>query len=381
MESAASPLIHSIDASTLTPIVRTALQRASFQVQDWQASELGGGAGNPVSLGLFRFKGSGQDQGTRLDWSVVLKVIQSPANVGWTNMGESDDQSHWNYWRRELLAYQSGLLLTLLPAGMAAPQCYAAAELPENVAYLWLEDIVDSYDGDWPLERYALLAYQIGLLNGRYLAANSRPAISWLGNHLVRQWIDLIPWRSIPWEHPRVLQRYPRPEENPFRRMLLENERFFDSLNKLPQTISHGDTYPTNFKSRDVNGDQTQTVALDWALMGMAPVGDDLGQLVFGTQQNLKDVNPEKIEQELFERYVTGLHDSGCSLEPQQIRFGYTASAALRVGLFQLFLLGEDLRHSAAGSAQVNEEKPSPRVACFEVARAAEAYQLLEIMK
>lgn len=377
MEIDASSVPQSIDAATLTTIVRQASRRDNLQLLDWHASQLAGGAGNPVSVGLYRFAGTGQDRDERVAWSVILKIIQSPANVGWVNMGEGDDQTHWNYWKRELLIYQSGLLDTL-PKGIAAPRCYDAVELPGNVAWLWLEDIVDSYECAWPLERYALTARHLGQLNGTYLSARPLPSYPWLSTHRTQYWIALIPWQIFPWEHPRALDRYPRPEVNSFRRMLVENERFLAKLERLPKTICHGDTYPTNFMSRHLPAGRQQTVALDWALAGMAPLGDDLGQLVFGAQANLKETGRTDVDKELFESYLDGLRDSGCHFDPQRVRFGYTASAALRVGLFQLYLLSEELKQSETVTEQVAEHLAVPD--CFEVAMADEAFELLKVI-
>ena len=109
MESDIPLALREINASKLADIVRNALQREKFHIQGWRVNRLDGGAGNPVSLGLFRFEGTGVDQNEWLDWSVILKLIQSPANLGYTNFGEGDDQAHWNYWKREMMVYQSGL--------------------------------------------------------------------------------------------------------------------------------------------------------------------------------------------------------------------------------------------------------------------------------
>ena len=95
METNTSSAIQAIDATVLTPIVRQSLHRDNFQILDWHTSQLGGGAGNPVSFGLYRFEGSGQDREERIAWSVILKIIQSPANIGLTTIGEGEDQTHW----------------------------------------------------------------------------------------------------------------------------------------------------------------------------------------------------------------------------------------------------------------------------------------------
>lgn len=378
METNASSALQSIDSSILTPVVCQSVRRENLQMLDWRMSQLGGGAGNPVSVGLYRFEGSGLDQNERIVWSVILKIIQSPANVGWVNMGEGDDQSHWNYWKREPLIYRCGLL-EALPAGMSAPRCFGVVELPGNFVWLWLEDIVDSYKGSWSLDHYSLTARHLGRLNGMYASERPLPSFPWLSLDRTQAWVEGVPWRTIPWDHPRVLDRYPSPDANPFRRMLLENERFLEKLELLPKTISHGDTYPTNFKSRQSDGGQQQTVALDWALAGIAPLGDDLGQLVFGAQTNLKEIPRTDVDRELFESYLDGLRDSGCQVDPQIVRFGYTASAALRVGLFQILLLNEEISQSGAVTEQAVGKPAVPD--CFEVVMAHEAYDLLDAIR
>ena len=354
------------------------MHRETLQLQDWRVTQLGGNAGNPVSLGLFRYEGVGQDEGETVAWSVILKVLQSPANVGWQNMGEGEDQTHWNYWKRELYVYQSGLL-EVLPEGMAAPRCYGVEELPGNMALLWLEDIRDSMDGAWPLERYALAARHLGRLNGMFTSDHSIPAIPWLSLDRNRQWVTPPAiWQAIPWDHPHVLRRYPTNGANTFRRMLLENECFLSRLDHLPRTLSHGDTYPTNFMSRHLADGSQQTVALDWALLGIQPLGDDLGQFVYGAQMNLPEIQPEEIKESLFENYLDGLREYGCQVDPRLVRFGFVASAALRVGLFQLILMQDELGKNGKTPMEHHEHNSHPD--CFEVSMAKEAYQMLESM-
>lgn len=70
--------------------MRPAVERNDLRVLDWKTSQLGGGAGNPVSVGLYRFEGSAQAPAERVAWSVVLKVIHAPAQV---ELGGGDDQS------------------------------------------------------------------------------------------------------------------------------------------------------------------------------------------------------------------------------------------------------------------------------------------------
>jgi len=376
MDLGDSPFLQSIDASRLTAIVRQSSRRDTLQVRDWRVQQLGGGAGNPVSAGLYRVEGIGQDRGDQVPWSVILKVLQSPANTGWTDMGEGGDQAHWNYWKRELFVYQSDLHQTL-PEGMAAPHCYGVAELPGDIAWLWLEDITDSLGGAWSLERYALAARHLGRFNGLYSTSRPVPDYPWLGMNLIQQWRAAFQphWQSLPWEHPLVRARYPEPEENSFRRLLMDGERFQAKLNRLPRTVCHGDTYPTNFMSRRLTGGREQTVALDWALVGVGPLGDDLGQFAFGAQFNLGEAGREHAVEALFESYMDGLRDGGCRVDPRLVRFGFAASAALRVGLFQVYLLHEALKQGGAAATETAGRTAASY--SFEMAMADAAYELL----
>ena len=217
MENNAAASVQAVDIAILKPIVRKALGRDTFEIQEWSFRQLGGGIGNPVSVGLYRFEGTGQVEGETLRWSVVLKIIQSPANVGQPELGGGDDQSHWNYWKREPLLYQSGLL-DALPAGMIAPRFFGMTELPGDMVWLWLEDITDAEAGSWSLERYALTARHFGRMNGFFAAEHVRLPHPWFGRGRLRTWINLISWHSIPWEHPLVSNRYPNPTRNTFRR-------------------------------------------------------------------------------------------------------------------------------------------------------------------
>ena len=377
MEKDVPTALRAINDSKLANIVRQSLKREKFHIQGWKARKLDGGVGNPVSLGLYRFEGVGVDDGEWLDWSIILKVIQSPANLGYFNIGEGEDPQHWNYWKRELLIYQSGWLETL-PEGISSPRCYEAQELPGNLAGIWLEDISDSFNGNWPLYRYALTARHLGRLNGTYISRRELPSFPWLSRQRTRQWLSSIAWRDFPWEHPRARQQFPALEMNSFRQMLQEHSRFLNKLEQLPCTVSHGDTYPTNFKSRRSTRNQDQTVAMDWALAGIEPLGDDLGQLVYGTYMNLKGYKLQDISHTLFTSYINGLEDSGCRIDPKWVRYGYVASAAFRVGLFKLMLLRQMIEKDDDFIPRV--VTPPLVTDAFESFMAEEAFQLLDVI-
>jgi len=390
MESSAQ--LEAINRATLTPPVRSALRSASAEVLDWQTTALPGGEGNPVSLGLYRISGTALDKGDALAWSMVLKMAQSPANVGAMDMGEGKDATHWNYWKREMLLYQSDLL-DHLPQGLAAPRCYGVEERPGDIFWLWLEDIQDLSDGPWPLERYALAARHLGRFNGVYLAGCPLPSRSWLGVRLLDQWCrgllaetplfsDSGP-RPRGWDHPLVRRIYPPPDANPFLHMLAHRGRFLAALGGCPQALCHQDAYPTNLMaSRGENGEEV-TVALDWAMAGIGPVGEELAQLAIGTLDRLPDVPATDVDQVLFSGYLDGLRDSGWRGGALTVRFGYAASTALRIGPWLLWLLNEAFEKSADaagpdGSAVERVIEDQARGVRFVLDRAEEAWELLD---
>ncbi|HZG67862.1 MAG TPA: hypothetical protein VEZ12_14040, partial [Herpetosiphonaceae bacterium] len=82
-------------------------------------------------------------------------------------------------WKREVLAYQSGILEDL-GGGLVVPRVYAVMERPGGMVWLWLEDIVEAYATPWPLERYGLAARHLGAWQGTYLAGRPLPDAPWL---------------------------------------------------------------------------------------------------------------------------------------------------------------------------------------------------------
>jgi len=73
------PQLQTINKTTLISPVRYALHSDTLEVLDWQSRQLGGGFGNPVSLGLYCITGAAQERGETVPWSLVLKMAQGGA--------------------------------------------------------------------------------------------------------------------------------------------------------------------------------------------------------------------------------------------------------------------------------------------------------------
>lgn len=196
--------LQSLDPAVLAEVVRLDQRDPQFEVTDWNVGRLSDqGIINPEGLFLISGHGRRGDEGSGraiIPWSVALKVLRDPGQ-------EQDPHDLW-YWKRELLAFQSGLLAHL-PGPVVAPRYYGSLELAEGVG-LWMEHIVPTDPSPWTLEQYAFVARQLGQLNGAYLSETSLPDYPWLSTGLARTWSG-GPMEELEkaWENPIVRQTYP----------------------------------------------------------------------------------------------------------------------------------------------------------------------------
>ena len=151
-----------IDRAAITGAVRRALERPTAEIVDWECRPLLGGtagAAGEASSALYRVAGTATDHGEMHSWSLILKTLAPLAGA--------DDPADLYYWKREVLAYQSGLLADL-PDGMAAPRCFGVVEHPAGEAWLWLEEVMDHCGPRWPFTCYAHAAHSLGMISGAF---------------------------------------------------------------------------------------------------------------------------------------------------------------------------------------------------------------------
>jgi hypothetical protein len=183
-----------IDRPSATDLARLALRDQSAEILDWSLQPVAYDASNPVSLGVHRLAGTATLKGKQLCWSLILKVIRSPVGVeiapGITLPAAVGDPppGHFSNWRREILAYQSGVLREL-PEGLAAPRCFRLEEKIACTYWVWLEDVADAFADSWTPARYGVAAHCLGRFNGAYLTGHPLPSEPWLGDGWQRSWI------------------------------------------------------------------------------------------------------------------------------------------------------------------------------------------------
>jgi hypothetical protein len=311
-----------INQATLTPLVRRALNSTTAEVTSWGHEQLHGGLGTGTAV--YRFSGKGSDQDHRIAWSLILKELCLKGGVvdAWAEIAN----------RGEVATYRSGWLDNL-PGSLAAPQCYGVTDHPDGTCWIWLEDITDDIGSPWPLEHYGVVARHLGQFNGAYLVERRMPSFPWLTSDGPRGfYAQLAPAMLMlrdSLDHPLVCRLLPDDAGERLLDIWEERDLYLDALDRLPQTLCHGDAFHRNlFARKTVTGDD-QTVAVDWAYAGRRAIGAELVPLVQAGPGffDIDLAQEQELEDIAFEGYLGGLRDAGWRGDPRQVRLGYTASS------------------------------------------------------
>ncbi|THV33415.1 aminoglycoside phosphotransferase [Glycomyces buryatensis] len=261
----------------------------------WQA--LTHNAANEATGGIWRVSGSG---GT-----AILKVATPPSESD-GQWAASDDPRHWNYWKREYLAYSTGAT-TAYGEGttISAPRLLAAGPRADGALELWLEDADGTPGQDWSVDRLADFAEQLGLAQARHVGTASQP---WHSRQWLRQYAGRHDYRDIDWDAPKAAEHWPDELRSGLRSVWERRTDLFDLVESLPQTLCHLDVWPMNLATR---GDEP--VLLDWSFFGSGAIGEDIANLIADTfLDGLQPVGllPE-VESALTDAYLAGLAAGG----------------------------------------------------------------------
>ena len=224
----------------------------------------------------------------------------------------SDEPAHWNYWRREALAYETGLAATAYAgAGITAPALLQASPRPDGGVELWLADVGGTGGFDWPVPRLARFARELGAGQARW--AGRVPAYP----VAVPPLAGAVPRRqgrngsgrveAADWDHPN-LTRLARPVRTPAAAAMGRPGPGARRRRSAERTLCHLDVWPANLID-----DAGTSVLLDWAFTGEGAVGEDIANLIVDSfTDGLMDVAllPELAEA-ATDGYLAGLRDGG----------------------------------------------------------------------
>jgi hypothetical protein len=321
--------LETIDSAVLTPLVQQVLGGVDAQIAEWRHQSVVGGI--EMASDIYRFSGSALAAGETLPWSLILKVIQATP-------GNAQDPQDVRYWKREALAYQSGLLSDL-PGGLVPPRCYGATERPDGTVWIWMEDVRDEVHEQWPLDYYGTVARCLGQFNGAYLTGRPLPDRPWLSRKHLRKYVE----RAAPaidlllnsMDHPLIQRALPGISAEFVQNIWEERHAILEAVECLPQTFCHLDAFRRNLFSRHAADGNDQVVAVDWSMLGIAAVGEEIAPLVnasvsFGAVSPKDELELERI---VLEGYLDGLRDAGWQGDPNLVRFGYAATLYWRYAI------------------------------------------------
>lgn len=361
-----------IDGALLCDVVGQALGHARIELGEWDCRPLAYDVKNVGSLGVYRLNGVARGDGASRPWSVVLKIVRNPAGLevapGYVIPPDDFPSTHFSYWKREVLAYQSGVLADL-PRGVAAPRCFAVVETRPQVFWLWLEDLADTGDRDWPPARYRDTGRDLGRFNGAYLTGRPLPGHPWLqyGSlpSLVERFNQARAERSIPlamWEHPLLRDAFPLSLLDRLIGLFDGAEPFLAALAQLPRTFCHRDAFPANLFTCQSPDGHARTVAIDWAFVGIGPIGEEIVPLI--TMCAAGPVSdPRPIEAVVLDGYLAGLAEAGWHGDPRLVRLGYAATAPLRYSLSTASILAITiLQGDGVGLLEQRRGQPIARI-------------------
>ena len=313
--------LSTIDQTILTPLVQQVLGRTSLRLLDWQVAPYGAGA----SRSVYRVAGHAEAQGTTLPWSLILKVAPVDGRL---------NPSGASYWKREMLAYQSGLLADL-PAGLVAPRCFGVVEHPGGGGWLWLEEITDVAVDRWSRERFTAVAHHMGSFSAAYLTGRPVPAYPWLSQgwfrgHVARAAAAVARFPTLV-DHPFLSPALPQDLAPRVLRVIDECALWLDVLDRLPQTFCHLDAFPRNLFVRTKDDQEVQLVLIDWDSAGVSALGADLaalvgGSLLFGETEL---ATADALEQAVFASYLSALRAAEWQGSAELVRQGYTIALVL----------------------------------------------------
>jgi hypothetical protein len=373
-----APALPQIDADLLSGPVRRLAGAPDATIVDWRCEPVAWTAVAWTTAGIFRIAGTLREAAVTRPWSVILKIVvhSGPATA---------DPSDRLYWRREADAYESGLFARA--EGAIAPLCGGVVPRDDGSVWLWLEDVVEART-QWTLDDYARLARGLGIFDGAFKRApiGDRP---WLTRRFLPGWVEMLEPRTrkaitspATWELPVVKLGFPVPLTERIVEVCDRMPRLLAAFDSLPVSLAHNDSWRTN----SLLPSDGRVVLIDWAWVGLSPLGVDLGMLTCATHFFFS-ADPEDLsafDATVFGAYLDGLRAAGWRGDPREIRFVYAATA----GLWSVItapvwfpILGDPARREwLEAKFGCSLEEASPRYArtlTFMLGLADEAWSLL----
>ena len=319
--------IQALNTGELTQIVRaasgddSAVALLGWDCKPLQALSVGNG-----TIGFFEVDGDASTKAGLVRWSSIVKAVR-PSGTG--------PSGSFNDPLREIEAYRSRFF-EADRRGMKAAPCYSVHERPDGTVWLWLKNLRQSWSEVWSRADYLSAARDIGLFNAT-LPEGKAPDAAWLDRigHTDRRRGPLNPQN---WANPLAAAL-----DEPLVRRAADGigtaraARFLDDIAALieatsgfPRTVAHNDCHTRNLFCSTDDAKEPVTFAIDWASVGLSPMGVDggtfLGSGFTWGQDEARMIG--EIEPEIFDAYYGGAVEAGWQQPRQQVRLSFLSGIA-----------------------------------------------------
>ncbi len=255
----------------------------------------------------------------------------------------SDDPGHWNYWRREALAYESGFAAAVYAdQGLRPPRLIDVSTLADGALAVRLEDVNGRPGGAWTVDEWHDFATRLGAAQARWVGAPMPYA--WLSRGWLRQFVVTRPVpTTVAWTDDRLSTVWPAPLRAALAGLWARRVALIDRVERLPQTIAHLDVWPAN-----LIWSESGPVLLDWSFIGGGAIGEDIGNLVFDAfADGLVDIS---LMTEVIDAVITG-YATGVDRDFAEVRRAVGTAAAAKYCWFGPRVAAGFVDGGKAGSA------------------------------
>jgi hypothetical protein len=302
------------------------------------------GLGNAATGGIWRVLGTAG--------SAVLKVARLPASPDPSkSYPTGDEPAHWNYWRRESLAYETHLAGTAYAsAGIKVPALLAACPRADGGVELWLADVSGTAGFDWPVPRLARFAYELAAAQAGW--AGRVPDTPWLSRRWLAQYLAEGPPRRVAvqatdWDHPTVAV-WPAWVRRELQRLWAAPKRILAVAQTAERTLCHLDVWPANLID-----DAGASVLFDWSFVGEGAIGEDAANLILDScSDGLMDAALlSEITEAVTDGYLCGLRDAGWPGSADAARAAIAACGAAKYSWFGPWWVSRAIRDDLGPSS------------------------------